>query len=128
MHEAGAQPRLLSVAERPGFGPTMGRVYHAPGEPPNRKCVVDLTSGAFLPPGEFTRSEDAAAMIGERLPVDTLGPMAVDLPRLAQLAPGPGIARATTFVMHGSLPLMAPAFACVGARFEPKWPEAKSAE
>ena len=65
-------------------------------------------------------------MVGERLPIFGFGPMAVDLPRLAQFAPGTGIARATTFVMHESLHPAAPLRYGAG-KISRIWPEAKSA-
>ncbi|MEO1967495.1 MAG: hypothetical protein ABGW87_02115 [Sphingomonadaceae bacterium] len=65
-------------------------------------------------------------MVGERLAVGTLGAMAVDLPRLAQLAPGAGVARTMTFVMHDNLPFAAP-LRFDTEKISPTWPEAKGA-
>lgn len=48
-------------------------------------------------------------MIGKTLAIGALGTMTVRFPRLAQLAPGPRVARATTFVMHGTQPFSPPA-------------------
>jgi len=42
-----------------------------------------------------------AAMIAEPLPAEAVGGIAVDLPRLAELAPGAQVARALSFMMHG---------------------------
>ena len=63
-------------------------------------------------------------MIGKRLAIHPLGAMPVDLPRLAQLAPRPRIARTPKLVMHGSLHPSAPLRFGAG-KISPKWPEAK---
>ena len=42
-------------------------------------------------------------MVGVSLPFLAFGAMAIDLPRLAQLASGTRIMRTTTFVVRGSL-------------------------
>jgi len=52
---------------------------------------------------------EAPPMIGEPLPILAFGAVPVDLPRLAQLAPGAGVARAVTFMMHGTQPFSPPA-------------------
>lgn len=43
----------------------------------------------------------AAAMIAEPLPAEALGGVAVDLPRLTELAPGAQVAGALSFMVHG---------------------------
>ena len=48
-------------------------------------------------------------MIGEPLAILALGAEAVALPRLAQFAPGATIARAASFMMHGTQPFSSPA-------------------
>ena len=48
-------------------------------------------------------------MIGKPLAVLALGADAVDLPRLAQFAPGTAVARTASFMMHGSQPFSPPA-------------------
>lgn len=48
-------------------------------------------------------------MIGEPLAILALGADAVNLPRLAQFAPGTTVARTASFMMHGSQPFSPPA-------------------
>lgn len=127
---AGAAPR-----EDGGWiGPGQARGVHRPewsrGNPTLQAgSVVRVRAGAgprIGEAGDLLPRHDPAAMIAEALAIDPFGAPAIDLPRRAQLATGPAIARAAAFVMHESLLNPAPLRFDAGD-FSRKWPEAKRA-